>query len=203
MASAERGPPPAQTLFTAAQMLGYFAELDDVLASEGVTDVLHLHVGGGAVIATKTDARLTADVDVVSEGMTEQLRRAVAVVSERHPGLRDDWLNDGAKLMRVNLPMEPERIYTGSCLVVDSAGDRYVLVMKLASGRPIDEADCETLIRSLDIRDKSELLDLLEQAVPRQLRTPAMAYFAAERLRDTYSTSRRRRWWQMKTRRSH
>lgn len=193
MASADRDPQPAQTLFSAAQMLGFFAELDGVLADDGVTDALHLHVGGGAVIAAKTDARLTADVDVVSEGMTEQLRRAVAVVSERHPGLRDDWLNDGAKLKRVNLPMEPERIYTGNCLVVDSAGDRYVLAMKLASGRPIDEADCEMLIRSLDIRDEAELLDLLEQAVPRQLRTPAMAYFAAERLQDAYSTPPRQR----------
>lgn len=191
MASAERDPQPAQTLFSAAQVLGFLAELDGVLVEEGVTDVLHLHVGGGAVIAAKTDARLTADVDVVSEGMTEQLRRAVAVVSERHPGLRDDWLNDGAKLMRVNLPMEPERIYAGDCLVVDSAGDRYVLAMKLASGRPIDEADCEMLIRGLDIRDESELLDLLERAVPLQLRTPAMAYFAAERLRDAYSRSPR------------
>ncbi|WP_420610612.1 hypothetical protein [Candidatus Poriferisodalis sp.] len=130
------------------------AELDALLADEGVAEVLHLHVAVGAVIAPKTDARLTSDVDVVSEAMTEQLRRAVAVVSERHPGLRRDWLNDGAKPQRVNLPMEPERIYTGSCLVVDSAGDRYVLAMKLASGRPIDEADCELLIRSLAIRDE-------------------------------------------------
>lgn len=193
MASAEHGPGPAETLFTAERMLGYLAELDAVLADEGVAEVLHLHVAGGAVIATKTDARLTSDVDVVSEAMTEQLRRAVAVVSERHPGLRRDGLNDGAKLQRVNLPMEPERIYTGSCLVVESAGDRYVLAMKLASGRPIDEADCELLIRSLAIRDESELLDLLEQAIPDHLTSPAMAYFAAERLRDAYPAQRRRR----------
>ena len=200
MAFAERDAQPAGVLFTATELLGYFAELDDALADEGVSEALHLYVAGGAVIAAKTDARLTSDVDVVSEGMTEQLRRVVAVVSERHPGLRSDWLNDGAKLMRVNLQMEPERIYTGRCLVVDSAGDRYVLAMKLASGRPIDEADCELLIRSLSIRDESELLDLLEQAIPDRLKNPAMAYFAAERLRDAYAKPRRRR--QPRTRRS-
>jgi len=35
MASAERQSQPARALFTAAQMLGYFAELDDVLAEAG------------------------------------------------------------------------------------------------------------------------------------------------------------------------
>ena len=114
-------------------------------------DEVHLYVAGGAVIAAKTDSRLTGDVDVVSEGMTPQLRAAVEEVSERHRGLRPDWLNDGAKLKRVNVPLEPERIFTGRCLIVDSAGDRYVLAMKLISHRQVDEADCEMLIRALGI----------------------------------------------------
>ena len=42
--------------------------------------------------------------------MTDRLRRSVEEISRRHPGLRADWLNDGAKLKRVNLPIEPERI---------------------------------------------------------------------------------------------
>ena len=69
--------------------------------------------------------------------------------------------------------MEPERIHTGRCLIIDSAGDRYVLAMKLASGRRADEADCELLIRSLDIRSHGELLDLIEQAIPAHVQTPA------------------------------
>ncbi|MCY4665364.1 MAG: hypothetical protein OXC00_11915 [Acidimicrobiaceae bacterium] len=59
---------------------------------------MHLYVAGGAVIAAKTDSRLTGDVDVVSEGMTPQLRAAVEEVGKRHRGLRPDWLNDGAEL---------------------------------------------------------------------------------------------------------
>ena len=180
MASADHNHSPGGSLFDAAAMLDYFAQLDELLAHADDTAPAHLHIAGGAVIATKSDARVTADVDVVSEGMTEPLRRAVAEVSRRNPGLRPDWLNDGAKLKRVRLPMEPERIYTGRCLVIDSAGDRYILAMKLASGRPNDEADCELLIRSLGIRSHAELLDLIEQAIPTHLQTPAMGHFAAE-----------------------
>ncbi|MYA18193.1 MAG: hypothetical protein F4Z28_16255 [Gammaproteobacteria bacterium] len=95
MDSAEPDPPAA--VFDAAQMLGYLAEVDELLVRAGAPHVLHLYVAGGAVIAAKTASRLTGDVDVVSEGMTPQLRTAVQEVSRRHRGLRSDWLNDGAK----------------------------------------------------------------------------------------------------------
>ena len=187
MASAEPDSPAA---FDAAQMLGYLAEVDELLVKAGIPQALHLYVAGGAAIAAKTESRLTGDVDVVSEGMTPQLRAAVEEVSKRHRGLRPDWLNDGAKLKRVNVPLEPERIFTGRRLVVDSAGDRYVLAMKLISHRQVDEADCEMLIRSLGIRSHAELLDLIEQAVPAQHRSPAAAYFAADRLDNAYRSRR-------------
>ena len=193
MASADRRSTARESLFAAPEMLRYFAELDELLTQSGVVGQLHLHIAGGAVIATKSDSRLTADVDVISEGMTDRLRRSVEEISRRHPGLRADWLNDGAKLKRVNLPIEPERIYTGRSLVIDSAGDRYVLAMKLVSGRPIDEADCEILIRGLGIRTETELLDLLTQAVPAHLQTPAMGYFAADRLDSAYPSRRSQR----------
>ena len=190
MASAEPDTPAA---FDAAQMLGYLAEVDELLVKAGTTHELHLYVAGGAVIAAKTDSRLTGDVDVVSEGMTPQLRAAVEEVSQRHRGLRPDWLNDGAKLKRVNVALEPERIFTGRRLIVDSAGDRYVLAMKLVSHRQVDEADCEMLIRALGIRSQAELLDLIEQAIPAQHRSPTAAYFAADRLDNAYRSRRRPR----------
>ena len=62
--------------------------------------------------------------------------------------------------------------------------------MKLASGRAIDEADCEILIRELGIRSESELLDLIDEAVPSHLQHPAMAYFAADRLRNAHRRQR-------------
>ncbi len=121
------------------------------------------------------------------------MRAAAKEVSQRHRGLRPDWLNDGAKLKRVNVALEPERIFTGRRLIVDSAGDRYVLAMKLVSHRQVDEADCEILIRALGIRSPAELLDLIEQAIPAQHRSPAAAHFAADRLDNAYRSRRRPR----------
>ena len=54
------------------------------------------------------------------------------------------------------------------------------------------EPDCEMLIRSLGIRSQAELLDLIEQAVPAQHRSPAAAYFAADRLDNAYRSRRGR-----------
>jgi len=167
-------------------MQGYFIELDDALAKAGAVDQHHLIIAGGAVIATRTQTRLTTDVDVISEGMTPLLRRCVSEVADHHPGLRTDWLNDNAIVKRVNLPMEPERIFDGRILAIDSAGDRYVLGMKLASGRHIDRRDCEFLIRSLGITDLDDLLDLIQQGVPESRRHPTMEDFAAERLAAAY-----------------
>ncbi|MXZ52495.1 MAG: hypothetical protein F4Z34_04840 [Acidimicrobiaceae bacterium] len=48
MASAE--PDPA-AVFDAAQMLGYLAEVDELLVLAGAPQVVHLYVAGGAVIA--------------------------------------------------------------------------------------------------------------------------------------------------------
>ncbi|WP_419944393.1 hypothetical protein [Candidatus Poriferisodalis sp.] len=169
-------------LFDADEMLGYLGELDSLLEREGATESVHLYIAGGAVMSTKSANRVTHDIDVVSEGMTDDVRLAADLISRRHTGLRPDWLNDGAKLKRVNIPMEASRIYSGRVLTVDSAGSRYILAMKLISGRPVDESDCEQLIRELGIREESEILDLIEQAIPERLRKPGMEYFALDRL---------------------
>ena len=67
MASADRRTTAGKSLFAAPEMLRYFAELDELLTQSGVVEQLHLHIAGGAVIATKSDSRLTADVDVISD----------------------------------------------------------------------------------------------------------------------------------------
>ncbi len=151
MASAEIQPASGQVPFSAREMLQYFEELDELLIDAGVSAPLHLYVCGGAVIATKSDSRITNDVDVVSEGMTPELRRAAEALSRRHRGLRPDWLNDGAKLKRVNLPMEPERIYSGRLLIIDSAGDRrtppVVASELLPRVRHRSAVRCATIVR--------------------------------------------------------
>ena len=46
----------------------------------------------------------------------------------RH-GLRPDWINDAAKLKTVAVAADPEPVFEGARLVVESAGPRYILAM--------------------------------------------------------------------------
>lgn len=108
--------------------------------------------------------------------------------------MRPDWLNDAAKLHRVDVPMEPQPIFEGQCLLVSAAGERYLLAMKLVSGRVEDIGDCEHLIRSLEIVDEDELLNLISSSIPERLQTPRMAYFSSERMRGAWNRRRWRRW---------
>ena len=194
--------PDGELRFGAEAMLGYLEELDGLLDSDGMTEPVRLIVVGGAAMAVKSAGRVTHDIDVVSEDMTGDLRRAVARISEHHPGLRYDWINDGAKAKRVRIPMQPERIFDGQVLKVDSAGSRYILAMKLVSGRTVDAPDCEHLIRELGISDESELFELIEEAIPERLRTPGMEYFAAERLAQAHKSQRRQRFKGRRARRA-
>ena len=177
----------AELLFGAEDMERYLTALDDAIGEAPPGEPHHLYIAGGAVLLAKTDDRRTHDIDVISEGITAELRTDVERVSQQYPGLRHDWLNDAAKIKRVNLPLEPQRIYSGKHLIVDSAGSRYVLAMKLSSGRPIDRVDCAVLIRELGIVDDTELLDLIEEAQPPHLRTPRMTYFASECLAKAWA----------------
>ena len=129
---------------------------------------------------TRMAARVTGDVDVISEGMDSTIRQAARTVAGRH-NLAPDWINDGAKGLAVGIEVEPETIFKGSHLIVESAGPRYLLAMKLAAARPEDAADAIHLARELRIGSTEELLDLVEQALhpPRQP-TPKMAYWAEE-----------------------
>ena len=135
---------------------------------------------GGAAVALRVPNRVTVDVDVVSEGMPMALRRAAERVAARH-GLRPDWVNDGAKAKTVSVRAEPEVVFEGANLVVESASPRYLLAMKLTAARPVDKADCVMLAQTLGIDNADDLLDLIEQAPPQgALRTVTMRYFAEE-----------------------
>ncbi len=85
--------------FNGQELRGLFAELDRELAVEGLDGRCRIVIVGGAAVALRVPGRVTLDVDVVSEGMPMGLRRAAAKVAARH-GLREDWVNDGAKAKR-------------------------------------------------------------------------------------------------------
>ena len=181
--------PLAYGTFDGEMLLALLAEVDAELAQQPAGEPVHLVIVGGAAMATLMAARCTGDVDVVSETITSGLTEAARRVAQRH-GLRPDWINDAAKLKAVNVAVEPERIYSGDCLIVNSAGRRYILGMKLLAARPVDLGDCVHLVRDLNISSDEELLDLMEAAMPRPFRpTVTMQYFALE----VFEQARRRR----------
>ena len=171
------------TAFGRADLLRYLAEVDVELGRRYPGVQIEIVVVGGAVMVGRIAGRYTLDVDVISEGMTREFREVVRIVAERH-NLRPDWINDAAKLKTVAVPTSLEDLYGGTHLQVSSAGPRYVLAMKLVSAREFEVADCAYLIRELDIYDIDELLDLIEEALPKEsLRRPEMGYFAEDALK--------------------
>ena len=131
-------------------------------------------------MVTRVPGRQTGDIDIISEGITDQLRGAGRTVAAMH-NLEPDWINDAAKGFAVSVDLAPELIFAGKCLTVDSAGPRYLLAMKLLSGRESDEEDCVRLIRETGIYDIEELLDLMETAAGIREVRPRDVYWAIER----------------------
>ena len=171
---------PEFSVFDGARLRVLLAELDDELTLEGLSETCRIVIVGGAAVALRVPDRVTADVDVVSEGMPMALRLATARVASRH-GLRPDWVNDGAKAKTVAVHAEPEVVFEGTNLVVEAASPRYLLAMKLTAARSVDKADCVMLAQTLGIDNADDLLDLIEEALPQgALRTVTMRYFAEE-----------------------
>ena len=112
--------------FSAEQLPALLSELDAELASENLDTPCRIVIAGGAAIALRVPSRVTGDVDVVSEGMPAAVRRAAERVASRH-GLRPDWINDAAKLKTVAVAADPEPVFEGARLVVESVGPRYLL----------------------------------------------------------------------------
>lgn len=144
-------------------------------------------IAGGAAVALLWDEqRITNDVDVVSEGMTPQLRAAVSRVAQDY-GLQPDWFNDAAKLKAPALDVgEPILVFDGARLRVYAAPPRYVLAMKLVSARNIDQRDTPALFRASGIESREELYRLVEDAYPPRL-IPAATRYIIDQVWETHS----------------
>lgn len=130
---------------------------------------------------SRVSGRLTGDIDIISEGMNSDVRRAAEAVALDY-NLAPDWINDGAKGFAVRVDVRPDRIFTGMCLVVDAVGAEYLLAMKLLSGRDDDADDCVHLIRETGIYGKDRLMDLMQSAAGLRRLRPRDEYWAAEML---------------------
>ena len=169
---------------SADMLLDLFAEVDAELKEHG--EPLSILIVGGAAIALQWGGRWTHDVDVVSEGMTLELRAAVARVGLRR-GLRSDWINDAAKLKAASpeIGISPRPLYAGERFSVYGADARYLLAMKLMSMRPIDRADLPVLLEETGISSEQELFDLVEEAYPNHAIPVAVRYIITDAL-DQY-----------------
>ena len=147
-------------------------------------------IAGGAAVALLWDEqRITNDVDVVSEGMTPQLRTAASRVAQDY-GLEPDWFNDAAKLKAPSLDAgEPIPVFDGARLRVYAAPARYVLAMKLMSGRDIDKRDVPALLRVSGVESQEELYRLVEDAYPLRL-IPAATGYIIDEAWELYAQSR-------------
>ena len=147
-------------LFDASGLRGLLDEVDDAL---GPGEPIKLVACGGAVMLLKYDIRRTNDVDIISEPFPEELRQAARVVGQRHR-LRDEWINDAAKISIPKLTPRLEVVYRGSRLQVLSPGPHFLLAMKLAAGREVDFDDAVRLVREIGYEDVDQVLDLVNEA---------------------------------------
>ena len=164
--------------FGAYEMRSLLSEVDEHMVSAGSAPVRLVAVGGAAMLA-RVPGRSTGDIDIVSEGMNDDVRRACKAVAEKH-NMAPDWINDGVKGFAVSVELQPERIFTGQRLTLDSAGSLYLLATKLLSGRKSDEDDCIQLIRETGLFEDAELLDLMESAAGVRGLRPRDEYWAKE-----------------------
>ena len=144
-----------------------FSALDDAPSSTA-EPVSVLIVGGAAISLQWNAARVTNDVDVISDHLPAEVRQAAARVAVDHEGVGPNWLNDAAIVARPTgpVPEEPTLIYQGRNLLVSGAGPRYVLAMKLFSGRWADRRDLHLLFDAANIESRDELDRLVTQAYP-------------------------------------
>jgi hypothetical protein len=154
------------------------AELGEELAARGVH--AHLFIVGGAAMALRYDnRRVTRDVDAVFFP-TEDVRRAAAVVAERH-NLDPDWLNDGAKGFMPGDDPEAHRILDVPSLTIDVGSSKYLLAMKLFSARSaVDYDDAVQLFIDVGFTTTDQALNLLEQMYSPALLTSRQEHAASE-----------------------
>jgi hypothetical protein len=154
----------------ASRLRELFDELSTELAKRGQTG--QLFVVGGAAMAMAYDMdRTTHDVDAVFEP-THVLRDLTALIGERHR-LNPDWINDAAKGFLPGADDDPRTVYESASLYVQVASPRYLLAMKLFSGRSArDHDDAVKLWRIVGFTQADQGIELLEASYPAHILLP-------------------------------
>ena len=175
---------------TAERIDGLLAAVDRDLGGTPLTAPVEIVVVGGAAVAMQWNpARVTYDVDVVSEGIPTEFWGVVAGVAEAEE-LDDDWLNAAARVKAPTgpTPGEPKEIYSGANLGVYGASPHFVLAMKLLAGRGVDRDDMPVLLEAARPQSRDELYDLVERAYPNRP-IPASARYIIEEVWADYAAA--------------
>lgn len=136
-----------------------FEELNIALAENQIK--LSIICVGGFVLEHH-GLRATQDIDAFYQE-NQTLREIIAHIGEKHHINTDElWLNNSVANMN-DIPPENicEMLYQFSNLIVYVAPIRYVLGMKLESGREQDLKDIGLIIQHEDFKDPFELFDQL------------------------------------------
>ena len=155
-----------------------FASLNDELAKKKV--IGEVGICGGAVMCLVFNAReSTKDVDGIFEPSSE-IREAAARVADEH-GVSPDWLNDGVKGYFLSQPNAVDVINLSNLRVWAPSTD-YMLAMKCISARfdSHDADDVRFLIRELNLKHSTEVMNLIEAYYPKNLIPAKTQYFIEE-----------------------
>lgn len=138
-----------------------FEELNSALSENQMT--LSIICVGGFVLEHH-GLRATQDIDAFYHE-NQKLRKIIKQIGEKHQINTDElWLNNSVANMNASPPKDIcEKLYQFSNLTVYVAPIRYVLGMKLESGREQDLKDIGLIIQHEDFKDPFELFDQLQQ----------------------------------------
>lgn len=162
----------------AAAIEQLFAELSDELERRGQR--AQLFVVGGAAMALAYDAtRSTKDIDAAFEPSTAVRESAALIAVER--GLPADWLNDAAKGFFPGADPDPRTVFESEWLLVQVASPKYLLAMKLHSGRlENDRSDAVILYRLAGFTTAEQGMELLESTYGAHHLSPRHRYIVEE-----------------------
>ncbi len=165
-------------MLNSIDIIQYLNEINEKLAERNIDGEIVLT--GGALMCLQYQARpSTQDIDAYFSPSSE-IRSIIQEMANEHD-LPDDWMNDGAKGFITN-NMHTDVLHKYSNLTVYALDTESLLAMKLSSARldSKDMDDAVALIKKLDIKTSDELLNLVEQYIPKERLTPNIVYFTEE-----------------------
>lgn len=138
-------------------VLELMGRLVSALDQRGVEASIYI-VGGAAIALDYDSRRLTVDVDAFFEPRDIVLEEAKKLAEEF--GISDDWLNDKAKMGKVNADDEGiPQMMSSSGVKITTASPHHLIAMKLAAERDRDVNDIATILEETGI-NPTEAIDI-------------------------------------------